>query len=87
MTLTFAGCNSTGDKVIDGKAAAAAERRRPALPPPPADFGRPVPVPSLRQGSDARVELARSRAAHRQANRRLDGDRVFYDSVRKEYSR
>lgn len=46
----------------------------------------PVAVPGLKAGDDARIALARSRAALGQANGRLDCSRKWYAGVRKTYS-
>lgn len=56
------------------------------LPPPPACMAR-EPVPEIRAGDDARLALARSRAALASANGRLDCSRKWYQGVRRNYSR
>ena len=47
----------------------------------------PVAVPGVKVGDDARVALARSRAALASANGNLDCSRQWYGGVRKNYAR
>ncbi len=58
----------------------------PTLPEPPTDFGKPVTVPRVVAGMDARVALARRSAALAVANLRLLDDAAFYCDVRQKFS-
>jgi len=70
----LAGCQASGStKVIPVN-----------LPGPPACMA-PVAVPELAAGDDARLALARSRAAAASANGNLVCSRTWYEGVRKGY--
>lgn len=53
------------------------------LPPPPA-FMAPVGLPRIEPGDDARLALARHRAAAAQANARLSASRRWYESLARD---
>lgn len=55
------------------------------LPAAPSDFGKPVAVPPVKAGDDARAVAARSLAALRQANSRLRDDWAFYADVQRNF--
>ena len=74
LTMTLAACQTSGPAV------------RPSLPVAPADFGRPVKVPDLTKGEDARAGLAETRGALAKANGRLTNDAAFYGDVVKNFS-
>ena len=74
MSVLLAGCQSNG-----------ASKLQPVnLPGPPACMA-PVAVPEIRAGDDARLALARSRAATASANGNLVCSRTWYEGVRKGY--
>jgi len=56
---------------------------RMTLPPPPA-FMAPVGLPRIEPGDDARLALARHRAAAAQANARLSASRRWYESLARD---
>ncbi len=62
------------------KAEPAAQARE--LPPPAANLMQPVAVPPLHKGDNAKARLAETRDALGEANRRLEGGRAWYQSVR-----
>ena len=73
-SMLLAGCQSNG-----------ASKLTPVnLPAPPACMA-PVPVPLLAAGDDARLALARYRAATASANGNLVCSRTWYEGVRKGY--
>lgn len=55
-----------------------------SLPPRP-DFIAPVPVPALRVGDNAKLALAKTRAALDQSNGRLTDAGAWYDNVRADF--
>lgn len=57
-----------------------------SLPPAPPCMG-PVAVPEIEAGMDARVALARQRAALKAANGHLICSKDWYDGIRKEYAK
>jgi len=72
----LAGCQASGStKVIPVN-----------LPGPPACMA-PVAVPQLAAGDDARLALARHRAALASANGNLGCSRTWYEEVRKRFGR
>lgn len=56
------------------------------LPDPPACMA-PVAIPTIEPGMDARLALARHRAALKDANGRLSCSREWYSFVRKDYAK
>lgn len=76
ILTVLTGCASTG----------AGKLQKVALPPPPACMA-PVDVPPIAAGDDARVALAKSRAALASANGNLTCSRKWYQGVRKGYGR
>lgn len=55
------------------------------LPPESSVVLDPVPIPPIAKGQDARVALAQTGSALRQANGRLVKSRIIYRGVRKSY--
>jgi hypothetical protein len=58
--------------------------------PPAAAAGslfEPVPHPTVREGDDARLALARYAAALTTANRRIEGARRWYEGIRESYAK
>jgi hypothetical protein len=56
-----------------------------ALPPPP-EWLRPVPLPPVQSGTDARLVAAQNRAAAARANRRLNDASAWYGAIVKDYA-
>lgn len=75
LGIILAGCTGSG-----------AKPQPVNLPAPPSCMAK-EPVPEIRAGDDARLALARSRAALASANGRLACSRKWYDGVRRSYSR
>ena len=72
--------------ILSGCTAAGSVNLQPVNLPPASACMAPVPVPGLKAGDDARLALARSRAALGQANGRLVCSRKWYDGVRKSFA-
>ena len=75
MAILLTACANSTTPVIE----------RPNLPAAPAEFGKPVDLPAATKGASLKVFALENRAAAAQANRRLEADAVFYESVRKEF--
>ncbi len=75
MAILLTGCANSTPPVIE----------RPRLPAAPAEFGKPVDLPAVTKGASLRVFALENRAAAAQANRRLEADAAFYESVRNEF--
>jgi len=57
------------------------------LPPLPGQLRASCPDPGVRDGKDARIELARTRKALATCARRKNGVVSFYDQARKEFDK
>jgi hypothetical protein len=73
LTMTCAGCASSAGSVAR------------SLPGPP-EYLRPVPVPPVRPGQDARSALARSSAALGDANGRIVAGREAWVDLQRSYA-
>jgi hypothetical protein len=50
-------------------------------------FAKPVPLPSVKVGESIKVFALRNRAALIEANMRLKNDGLFYQDVKREFSK
>jgi hypothetical protein len=75
LTMMCAGCASSGAGKVEPV----------RLPPAPACLAE-VPVPLVNVGDDARLALARSRAALASANGNLRCGRAWYDALARVYA-
>ena len=57
------------------------------LPPLPGQLRASCPDPGVRDGKDARIELARTRKALATCSRKKKGVVSFYDQTRKEFNK
>jgi hypothetical protein len=73
MTI-LGGCATTGQAPVSRQ-----------LPPESSVVLDPVPEPKLSKGQDARVALAKTGSALKEANGRLVKSRIIYRGVRKAY--
>jgi hypothetical protein len=74
MAMMLAACAPSGRPPVER-----------ALPPPP-EFLRPVPLPAIEPGADARLVAAQNRAAAVRANRRLSDTADWYAVVRSRHA-
>ena len=74
-TLAMGGCVTTGPISVAR-----------TLPPAPSKLMRPVPVPNLVKGMDARAALRLTGTALIEANYRLSASAGWYEGVRKSYA-
>lgn len=74
--LSLAGCVTDGINL--------ASKQAVVLPPAPS-FLAPVAIPAIKAGDDARVTLAKMKAAAEAANLRLTYTRATYDAMRQRY--
>jgi len=72
----LAGCAPTGSGKVT-----------PVNLPPPSPCLAPVPVPTIKAGDDARIALARHRAALGAANGNLICASKWYKKIRADYAR
>lgn len=76
IPATLGGCITDGINL--------ASKQAVALPPAP-KFLAPVAVPTIKAGDDARIALAKMKAAAEEANLRLTFSRAAYDAMRQRY--
>lgn len=77
LLMTCSACANLGSKSYTSKQAV-------SLPPAPV-FLAPVKVPEVKAGDDARLDLAKTNAALKVANARLDASRQIYNAMRQRY--